>query len=124
MGPGFETRYGHVTNYLDVVIRVVCCSDQLESSLRGLTPSQAFDSRIHLNDIYYPRAAMFEPEMIYALLQLQGLLHLFIDLSAVFLQLSPGTLLGLLASVGVWKDWVLVRYWNDYRKYGLCKVAL
>ena len=62
--------------------------------------------------------------MIYALLRLQGLLRLFIDLNTVFLQLSPGTLLGFLAGVGVWKDWVSVRYWNGRSKYALFNVAL
>jgi len=44
--------------------------------------------------------------MIYALLRPQGLLRLYciIDLNAVFLQLIPGTLLGLLAGFRVWKD--------------------
>lgn len=40
------------------------------------------------------------------LLRPQGLLRLYyiIGLNAVFFQLVPGTLLGLLASIGVWKD--------------------
>ena len=57
---------------------------------------------MHLNDISYLRDARFDT---YALLRLQGLLRLFSDLNTVFLQLGPGTLLGLLASVGIWKDW-------------------
>ena len=41
--------------------------------------------------------------MIYALLRAQGLLRLYyiIGVNAVFLQLVPGTLLGLLAGVGI-----------------------
>ena len=84
---------------MDISIRVVV-------STRIIAMRTHTDSRIHLIVIYYPRVAKFELEMIYALLRLQELLRLFIDLNAVFLQLSPGTLLSLLASVGVWEDWV------------------
>ena len=88
---------------MDIAIRVVL-------STRIIAMRTHTYSRIHLIDIYYPRVAKFEVEMICALLRLQELLRLFIDLNAVLLQLSPGTLLSLLADVGVWEDWVC---WSD-----------